>query len=335
MSPFESSPSRASFRELVTDRRRRHLADFLAQGAAMLRAGLPMAQAIEHASSALPDGVLRDLGPELVDRIHAGQPLADVIEAHSTLFPSPIPVLVRAGEDSGRLEPILDRLSHQLHEAILRRKRFLSRLAYPTLLVHLAIFVRHLTQLGQGNAAFLWGVSRDYLILYALTAGAVFAFFRLRSDQRWSRRFDGIPLWGTMRVQRSRRDFLEVLSALYGAGVGLRSAYERAVSSLSSVRRPAYEPGAKSLADGRPFAEALEAAGWPEDQLRSIASGEIAGRLEESIDHLRVRLDETVARLADRLAAGLARAIWLLAVLYVVTFIVGFYLDYFAALSAL
>ncbi|MEQ8765692.1 MAG: type II secretion system F family protein [Planctomycetota bacterium] len=329
-----------SFHPLWRDRllggHQNQLAAFLSECAAMLRAGLPLAQAIELAASPLPKRPLATWAYESAERVRNGAAFSEEIEAAPGLFPPPLAELVRAGEASGRMEPILDRASEQLLSAARRRRTLLTKLAYPALLVHVAILATNTFQIRDGLTSMFAAMALDLLVLYAVIGLAVFAWRRIRDSRHRTWIDERLPFWSTLRASRCQGDFLEALGALYGAGVGMRTAWDRAARTVpeGDIRR-GLDLGAQALDRGGDVTEAFATSGWPTSITAQVRTGEISGRLEESLLQLCTQQQASTELLADRLASVSQKAIYTLVVLYVVYSILSFYFAYFGALFAL
>jgi general secretion pathway protein F len=107
------------------------LAAVLRELASLLAAGVPVADALEGiaADTALP--ALRHAMTRVRARLREGTPLADALDACPDVFPSLHRELVRAGEASGALGAVLDRLADETAASVARRARLRSALLYP------------------------------------------------------------------------------------------------------------------------------------------------------------------------------------------------------------
>ncbi len=111
------------------------------QVAGLARAGLPLHSGLRALATELPDGALRRAVRQLADRLEAGEPLDDAIEALGPRFPAHLHGLLLAGVRSGRMGDVLGEfVTYTQLGASLRRSVWLS-LAYPILLFSAFVLV--------------------------------------------------------------------------------------------------------------------------------------------------------------------------------------------------
>lgn len=116
------------------------LALFTEQLATLLDAGLTLELAFETLLETLPQGPMRRLTRALLDDIRKGLDLSDAMARYPKSFPSDYCGLVAAGESSGVLDKVLERLAVNLERSQSIREKVISALIYPSLLLAM-IFV--------------------------------------------------------------------------------------------------------------------------------------------------------------------------------------------------
>src|SRR5688572_30969904 len=77
--------------------------------AALLRAGLPLLQALDLMLERLRDPQFRSVLTDIRDRVKSGQDLSEAFAAYGHLFPSLYPSTLKAGERTGELEAVIRR----------------------------------------------------------------------------------------------------------------------------------------------------------------------------------------------------------------------------------
>jgi len=107
--------------------------------AALLKAGLPLLQALELMLERLKDPQFRDVLTQVRDRIKTGVELSDAFAAFGDVFPPLYASTLKAGERTGELEQVIRRFVRYLQLVISARKRVVSALVYPLVLVGLSI----------------------------------------------------------------------------------------------------------------------------------------------------------------------------------------------------
>ena len=113
---------------------------FTKQLAVLLRSGIPLLQALELLSDQF-EGSLRSMLIGIKDEVKQGNSFADALKKYPKSFPSIYVQLVRAGEASGKLEVILDRLTIYLERQEEMRKRMRAALSYPLIQLSVAVLV--------------------------------------------------------------------------------------------------------------------------------------------------------------------------------------------------
>jgi len=117
---------------------RRDVAVFLRQLATLLRAGLPLVRALEVLGRQGGEAALRGVVGELAERLRAGGSLAEAMAAHPRVFSTLDVSMVRAGEASGALDAVLERLAHFAEKSLQLRGRIRTALIYPAVVLAVA-----------------------------------------------------------------------------------------------------------------------------------------------------------------------------------------------------
>lgn len=292
--------------------------------AAMLRAGLPLAEALAHAP--LPSAA-QGWRTACVQRMRAGQPLSAAARGQGVFGAEDWP-LVQAGEATGALERIFERLAerHAGRSANLRSMR--SRMMLPALVLLLALLIQPLPALVAGRIGI--GEALAPLLATVLLMGV--AVFFGRALLAWLLRPAGgkpvvsdglllrLPVFGPLLLRRNLRDFSETLGMLLEAGIPMFQALPVAIDALSNAAlRAAFAEVERRVVAGAPLADALADLSWPAfEPLRAqVEAGEAAGRLAESLLHLARLEREQVAEASRQLAtwaprlANVAVVVWL------------------------
>ncbi|MHC4392770.1 MAG: type II secretion system F family protein [Planctomycetota bacterium] len=286
-------------------RHERLRARFFDELATSLDAGLPVTKALGLAggSTALGDAARR-----AAEHVRNGDSLSEAFESTNALSPMELAVL-EAGEQGGQLPTLLQRLRdrHEMHGAHLESLH--SKLAYPLLLLHLAVLLPSLVILvQQGLTPYLWTVGPPILTGWAAYFGIRLLLTVLRSAGMAGPIDLGlisIPLVGGVVKERAVADFAATLSLLLQAGVPILSALERSAKTTEngSIQK-AHLALAPVLRDGGTLASALQQHPriYPRLLIESTRVGEESGKLDEL-------LEKTAKGLLDRSASATTRAI--------------------------
>jgi len=114
---------------------------FTRQLATMLKAGVPLLQSFEIVARGHSNARFSRLMMEVKSRIEAGSSLADAFRQHPAQFDNLYCNLVAAGESSGMIDAILDRLATYKEKILALKSKIKSALFYPSAVVTVAIIV--------------------------------------------------------------------------------------------------------------------------------------------------------------------------------------------------
>jgi type IV pilus assembly protein PilC len=327
--------------------------------AALLRAGLPLLQSLELILKRMQHPKLRAVLGEVRDRISSGEELSQAFASFGELFPPLYPAILRAGEISGELEQVLRRFIRYQKLMITTRKRVVSALVYPAVLVLLSTLVLMILSLYvvPSFAQFFddlkaelppmtkvtLGVSywlRDHftwLIVGGLAAVVAYKVWngtaagRLVID-RWRLR---LPILGQVFHQFSLSEFCRSMSILLAGGLPLVSAFEIAIGAMSNTfLRESTRFAIDRVRGGQSFHEALEkTAVFPEMAMSMIEVGEATASLDEMLGSVSDYFDDRVETRMQRFLT-LVEPILLVVMGGMIAFIlISVYLPMFSAFS--
>lgn len=114
---------------------------FLKKLLTLLSSGLPLGDSVRLLSVRLADPRLREMATFIYRRLSEGRTLASAMRELPEAFSEGTVHLVEAGEASGNLVPVLERIVAYLEESAELRKKLLSSLAYPAFIVTIAFGV--------------------------------------------------------------------------------------------------------------------------------------------------------------------------------------------------
>jgi type IV pilus assembly protein PilC len=119
----------------------RAIAVFSRQFATLIAAGMPMLRSLYTLEAQTEDEMLKKAIAGVRDDVEAGSSVAQAMESQPGVFDPLYRSVVRAGEDSGRLEDALDRVAHQLERLDALRRQVRSAMTYPAVVFGLALLV--------------------------------------------------------------------------------------------------------------------------------------------------------------------------------------------------
>ncbi|MFL5900374.1 MAG: type II secretion system F family protein [Solirubrobacterales bacterium] len=119
----------------------RELAVFSRQFATLISSGMPMLRTLSTLEEQTQDDAIREAVAGLRADVEAGSSLEQAMERHPNVFDRLFRAMVRAGEESGRLEEALDRIAFQVEKTDALRRQVKSAMMYPALVFGFAVVV--------------------------------------------------------------------------------------------------------------------------------------------------------------------------------------------------
>jgi len=333
---------------------------FNQQLSALVRAGIPILQAISMLRKRSPSPALRNVLGDVEDKIRGGMALSEAFSAQGPIFPRIYTASILAGERSGALDEILARYVTYMRRNVQLRRKIRGALAYPTFLLFassgmvafLVVYVvprmselfanfggkslPALTQFvvaisGWLTSNILWFGPLLFVTIVALVIWARTASGRLTIDIALLK----VPLVGKLLQQLAVAQATRSLATLLAGGITLVESWEIGAESITNLdlRRRSTNI-LPMIREGRSFTESLEAAGWiPELALDMIGVGERSGSLREMLDEVAVFYDgESEVRL-EQLTTTLEPAILVVMGGVVVTILLAIYLPIIQSIS--
>jgi general secretion pathway protein F len=312
MNPLEVAPVAENSRRASMFRRglsSAQLALLTRQLATLLKAGLPLDEALAALSEQNDDQRVRTLVVSLRSRVMEGSGLSAAL-AESESFPEIYLASIAAGEQSGRLDQVLARLADYTEARDALKQKVWAALAYPILLTIVAVavvtgllvyvvpqIVGVFTQMHQALpwptrallslSAFLqvWG----WLVLLFLIAAAIGGRLALRAEQvryGWHEFLLKVPFVGRLIRAANTARCTRTLALLTASAVPLLESLSIGAQVMPNLpMRAAVKKAAVKVREGSSFSRALGDSGYfPPVALRLIASGERAGELERMLD---------------------------------------------------
>jgi general secretion pathway protein F len=282
------------------------------QMATLLAAGLTMDETlsacIEQSESVPTQRVLAGVRGEVL----GGASLSRAMARYPAVFSELYRTLVAAGEDSGKLGAVLERLADYIEARNTLHRRVSLAFIYPALVTGVSVLVVTglLTYVvPQVVAVFenshqtlplltrvLIGVSgllRSYgLYLLAALVGAAFMFHQALKGEaarrRWHHTLLRLPLIGRLTRTVNTARLTSTLAILSGSGVPLLPALQAAAGVVSNLpMRSAVDEIYKRVREGGSMSRAIASTGlFPPVMTHLVASGEKSGRLPEMLERI-------------------------------------------------
>lgn len=294
------------------------------QLAGLVGSGLPIERALSALADESEDARQRELLAQLKAEVNAGQPFAHALGTAPREFDEVYRGVVAAGEQSGALGMVLERLADDLEERQDLRGKLIGAMAYPAIVSLIAVMIviflvtyivpeiatvftsskralPMLTIVMLAISAFVrnWG----WLMLLALIGGGISLSYALKQPA-FRLRFDagmlGVPLIGRLARGYNAARFAGTLAMLAGAGVPILKALQAAAETLSNhaMRNDALE-ALVQVREGAPLGAALAGKKRFPGILAMFARlGEQTGQLPQMLDRAARQLGVEVQRRA-------------------------------------
>ena len=280
------------------------------QLATLVKAALPLEEALLAVSQQSEKPAVQRIVAAVRARVVEGEPLAAALGGFPRVFPEIYRATVAAGEQSGRLDTVLERLADYTESRDQLRQRMLGALLYPIVLTVICIMViaglltyvvPKVVEVFESSKATLPLLTRmllaasDFLRdagpwLLLIIALAVIVFLRWVKNPAARRKVDALllrlPLVGRLVRGFNTARFTRTFSILTGSAVPVLEALRIAGGVIANLpMRDAVTTAAERVREGAPIGRALAASRlFPPMTVHLISSGESSGRLEEMLE---------------------------------------------------
>jgi len=304
---------------------------FSRQLATMVESGITLVQALHILSEQSENKVLSGVTLKIREDIEGGSSLHEAMSRHPKIFSNLYINMVKAGETSGLLDEILDRLATYLEKSAALQRKVKSSLVYPVVVITMAILITLVLLIKvvptfEGIFATLGGtlplptriligvsntLRRLFLALVILFVIAVFLFKKFIDTPKGRHWFDyrtlKVPVFGPLMRKVVVAKFSRTLATLVKSGVPILNALEIVGKTAGNVIvEEAVSKARESIREGEPIADPLSKSGvFPPMVVRMISVGEQTGQLEKMLNKIADFYDEQV----DAAVSGLTSMI--------------------------
>lgn len=306
------------------------IAVFTRQLATMMKSGIPLVQSFEIVGESLENPSMRELVFNIRDDVASGNNFAECIRKHPRYFDDLFCNLIDAGEQSGALETMLDRLATYKEKSEALKAKIKKAMNYPIAVVVVAIVVtgilliKVVPQFAETFSSF--GAELPAFTLFVLNLsdlaiahwwkaligvvilGFVFREAKLRS-QSFRELIDRIslklPIVGPILKSSCYARFTRTLSTTFAAGVPLVDALESVAGATGNI---VYSSGTKKVKEdvttGQQLAFSIKNTGlFPIMIVQMVGIGEESGALDSMLDKCATFYEAEVDNAVDGLTA--------------------------------
>ena len=289
-----------------------------------------MVQAIDIVMDGTDKPLMKDLIRQVRNDVSGGTPVAVSLGKHRKYFDELYCSLVSAGENSGTLEVMLDRIAVYKEKSEALKATIKKALTYPVATIFVAIIVTGILLINvvpqfastfesfgsdlPAFTQFVVGLSETVQERWVIIAGAlvasVFGFNRLRAGNRkFAERVDAallkVPVFGSIVHDAVIARYARTLSTTFAAGVPLVEALDAtATASGNAVYERAIKQIRNDVTSGMSLLQATRATGiFPMFLLQMTSIGEESGTLDEMLGKVADQYEAQVDNAVDSISS--------------------------------
>ena len=325
---------------IITPGQMSQRAEFYHQLGQLTASGIPLLTGLEHLRRNPPSRSFGKNIETLMERLSQGYTFTESLRGVGSWLPEFDLALLQAGEQSGRLDSCFRVLGDYYADRARLARQVIGDLAYPAFLLHFAVFILPFAQFfSSGNWVRYLAQTFGVLIpIYAVVLALIYAG-QNKHGESWRSLMEtvcrAVPILGKARRELALARLSSALEALLAAGITIIEAWELAASASGSpaLRRAvlAWRP----LVDGgqTPAEVVRVSSEFPPLFANQYATGEVSGKLDETLRGLHQYFQEEGSRKLHAVARWTPRAVYLAIVLMIAYRIVHFYVGYFKDIS--
>jgi hypothetical protein len=353
-----------SMRDQMSQKRKpklQELATFTTQLANLLNSGMPLTVALTSMGHLQTRGIPAEVSRELKQEVTEGRSLSDAMVRQPRIFSDLYVNMVRAGESSGSLVPVLRRMATHFQQFAEVQAKFKSAMIYPVMVIavgillvvfFMTVMMPKFIEIFNGfniqlplPTRFLIGVSgmfTSYWWLMGLTVIAlVILFKRFQSSAAGARKLDEwrmkLPVFGNVVQINLFGQFARTLGTLLQNGVPVLSALKITEQVMSnSLIREAIAKTREAVTDGKTLAQPLaQSKLFPQLMVDLVRIGEETGDVPGALNNL-ADTYETELQIALRVMSDLIGPVLIIVMAVVVGFLLlSIFLPLFKLISSI
>ena len=302
---------------------------FTRQFSTMISAGIPLLEALEILAEQVENQGFSRVISRCVEKVRAGSDLSAALADHPGVFPDVYVSMIRAGEASGQLDDILNRLAEYQEAAARLKREIKAAMTYPTISLTLIIFIAMflmlfivpkfkeiydglnveipmLTQVTMGTAMYLRTHFWQFFLGVLAVVVALILYTRTEfGGRQWDWMKLKVPVFGPLFRKVALSRFSRTFATLLRSGVPILGALD-IVAGIAGNRivAEAIINARESVRQGESLAQPLsESPVFPPMVTRMIAIGERSGALEQLLTKISEFYDEQVEATVESLTS--------------------------------
>ena len=332
------------------------LAVFFRQLATMLSAGVPLVQSFDIIGRGHENAGMQELILKVKNEVESGTSLAESLAKHPLYFDDLVINLVNAGEQSGVLETLLDKIATYKEKTEILKAKIKKAMFYPTAVIIVAFivtaillifvvpqfealfsnfgadlpaFTRVVVNLSEFMQAYWW-------LIVGIIGAAIFAFLQ---GKKRSRKFGRVldrtilkmPIVGPIMHKAAIARYARTLATMFAAGVPLVEALQSVSGACGNVvYSDAVLMMKDSVATGQQLTFAMNQTGlFPNMVEQMVAIGEESGALDSMLSKVADFYEQEVDDAVDALTSLLEPLIMSILGVLIGGLVVAMYLPIF------
>ena len=294
--------------------------------ATLLKAGMPLVQSLDLLRRRVESPAFRSVLDDVHERVRSGTALSDAFGAHADLFPRVYMASLLAGERSGSLDAVLRRYVEYTKIIATVKRKTISALVYPVILVTLALVlvaiivlkvVPAFSDFYESFGAQLPFATRmilhvsnvlreDFVFILLALVAAVVAFVvwvkRPGQQARLDHLLLKLPVLGPIAAKFGTSQMARTLATLLSGGLPLVNALDIASQSIGNqFLASQLDIVGTRVREGESFAAALEARRvFPDVAVKMAEVGESTGALQDMLNTVADFYDEEISTNMER-----------------------------------
>ncbi len=275
----------------------------------LINSGIPLYEALYEQKNDIKNNYFKKIISEISLNIKEGKSFSECLSSYPSTFSNLIVSSVRAGEESGSLAPVLNKVASYLEEKYNTLKKIKASLVYPIImsavgfliLFYIVVYVvpiiskifksmHHNLPLPTRIVLFGSFLFSHYLLVFLLLILAIYIFLKKYiNTAKGKRKIDGIllkiPVLGKFTVLNEVNLFSQSLSMLLTNGINLnRAIYIASANFKNTLLKDAILTANKSLEEGKGLSGPLSTSNiYPPIFLKMIKAGEKSSNIEEML----------------------------------------------------
>ncbi len=313
----------------------------------LIAANIPIVESMTAIIDQVENEQFKKILSQIRERVNEGTSLSDAMAEYPKLFPPLYTNMVAAGESSGSLEIVMDRLADYAENQMALRTKVRGAMVYPAIMMLFSVIVvgilfvlviPKITKIFEEakvtlplSTQILIGISEAvanyWWAMILAFVGLIVLFKRWKASKkgrvRWDRFVLKAPIFGELIRMIAVSRFARTLSTLLSSGVPLLTAMDIVKNILDNViLQKVLTEARNNIREGESIAQPLKRSGeFPPIVTHMIAVGEKSGQLEEMLGHVSNNYDVQVDAKIGAMTA-LIEPLMIIIMAVVVTFIV-------------